>query len=218
MKLVLPITAVGAALFVQESNFGLLNIIEIPFGVKLIVSVLILDFAIWLQHLLVHFVPILWRLHRVHHSDPEFDVTTAARFHPLEITFSMILKIIIVLYLGIPAEAVILFEVMLNGMAQFNHSNIQLPPALDRLLKNVLVTPSVHRIHHSVMAKEHNSNFGFNLSVWDRLFGTYIARSEVEQKEMVIGLLAIQGDDNTKRLSGMLLIPFRNFNHSEAED
>ncbi|MEM7775171.1 MAG: sterol desaturase family protein [Pseudomonadota bacterium] len=202
-----PLVAVAAAITAEELGWGLLQWIAAPYWLALIVSILVLDFAIWFQHYVSHKVPILWRLHQVHHADVDIDVSTAIRFHPIEILLSMLYKVVIVLLLGAPAVAVVLFEVILNGCAMFNHANINLPPWLDRFLRLFLVTPDMHRVHHSVLPREHDTNFGFNLSIWDRLFGTYTAQPEGGHLGMTIGLQNYQ-NDNPTRLSWSLVLPF----------
>ncbi len=188
LRLAFPILAVGLAVLAEEQGWGLFNIIEAPFWVAVIVSMLLLDFAIYLQHVMFHAVPGLWRLHRVHHADLEFDATTGLRFHPLEILISMGVKLIAVLALGPPALAVLLFEVILNATALFNHSNINLPRPVDRVLRLFVVTPDMHRVHHSSDPRETNSNYGFNLPWWDRLLGTYIAQPARGHEGMEIGI------------------------------
>ena len=168
--------------------------------------IIILDFVIWAQHLITHKVPMLWRLHRVHHADVDMDVTTAIRFHPVEIALSMGLKIGVVYLLGPAAIAVILFEIILNGTAMFNHANIRLPLRLDALVRRILVTPDMHRVHHSVHRHEHDSNYGFSLSVWDRMFGTYIAQPAQGHDDMAVGL--DWQDDRPARLGWSLRLPF----------
>jgi sterol desaturase/sphingolipid hydroxylase (fatty acid hydroxylase superfamily) len=164
--------------------------------------------VIYLQHVMVHAVPILWRVHRMHHADPDYDLTTGARFHPVEIILSMLIKIATIAALGPPVIAVVIFEVVLNGMAMFNHANISLPPRLDRVLRWIVVTPDMHRIHHSVEPEETNSNFGFNLSLWDRLMGTYRQQPRLGQQGMKIGIISLEDPKITTRLTGMLMIPF----------
>jgi sterol desaturase/sphingolipid hydroxylase (fatty acid hydroxylase superfamily) len=183
--------------------------VAMPVWIELIIAILILDLSIWTQHMITHKVPALWRLHQVHHADTEMDVTTAIRFHPLEIVMSMILKVGLVYILGPSAMAVILFEVMLNGTAMFNHSNIRLPLGLDAMMRRVLVTPDMHRVHHSVHRHEHDSNYGFSLSIWDQMFGTYIAQPKEGHDDMKIGLA--QQDDRPSRLGWLLTMPFRPF-------
>jgi sterol desaturase/sphingolipid hydroxylase (fatty acid hydroxylase superfamily) len=169
--------------------------------------VIVLDFAIWVQHVLSHQIPVLWRLHRVHHADVDFDVTTALRFHPVEIGLSMLYKVLWVLVLGPTALAVLIFEILLNACAMFSHSNVDVPKGLDRVLRTVLVTPDMHRVHHSVLANEHNANFGFNLSIWDRLFGTYTPEPQGGHHGMTIGLPAYQSEQPT-HLAWSLRLPF----------
>lgn len=206
MAIALPLLAVGAAIDAKSQGWGLLNWVDFPAWIEITAAILILDFIIWAQHLITHKVPLLWRLHRVHHADVDFDVTTAIRFHPLEIALSMLLKIGVVYALGPSALAVILFEIILNGTALFNHANIRLPLRLDRAIRTVLVTPDMHRVHHSVHREEHDSNYGFSLSVWDRLFGTYIAQPREGHTAMKIGLE--WQDDRPAKLGWSLLLPF----------
>lgn len=208
VRLLFGAAAVGAALDAAGSGIGLFNRIDLPHWIEVAVCFVFLDFAIWLQHLVTHKVPILWRLHRVHHVDRDIDVTTAIRFHPVEIALSMALKIGIVYALGIPVAAVILFEVVLNGAAMFNHANIRIPPAADRWLRLIVVTPDMHRVHHSVLRREHDANYGFNLSIWDRLFRTYVAQPEAGHQGMTIGLRGHQ-DEAPTRLAWSLAFPFR---------
>jgi len=207
VRLIFPAGAIGAALWAAEHGWGLLNLVDLPGWLSLFIAVVLLDLVIYLQHLLVHAVPILWRLHMVHHADLDIDVTTGLRFHPIEIIFSMLLKIVVVALLGAPAMAVLIFELILNGMAMFNHSNIRLPKAVDGVMRSLLVTPDMHRVHHSVIRRETNSNFGFNLSIWDRLFGTYTAQPQMGHKNMLIGLEQFQ-DEPAHRLAWMLRLPF----------
>ena len=188
VRLTFPIAAVGLALVAEERGWGIFNVIEAPGWVAFIVSVVVLDLVIYLQHVLFHAVPALWRLHRMHHADLDFDVTTGLRFHPVEIVLSMGIKLAAVVVLGPPAAAVLVFEVLLNGTAMFNHSNIRIPLGLDRILRLVVVTPDMHRVHHSVIPQETNSNFGFNLPWWDRLFGTYRAQPAAGHDDMTIGI------------------------------
>ncbi|MEY8829747.1 sterol desaturase family protein [Sedimentitalea sp. XS_ASV28] len=188
VRLTFPIVAVGLALMAEERGWGLFNVIEAPAWVAFVVSLLALDLAIYLQHVMFHAVPALWRLHRMHHADLEFDVTTGLRFHPVEILLSMGIKLAVVAALGPPAAVVLVFEVVLNGTAMFNHSNIRIPLGLDRILRLIVVTPDMHRVHHSVHPRETNSNFGFNLPWWDRLLGTYLAQPRDGHEEMTIGI------------------------------
>lgn len=207
LAVALPLLAVGTASDAQSNGWGLFNILNLPAAIEFILAILILDFAIWLQHLITHKIPLLWRLHRVHHADPDFDVTTAIRFHPVEIALSMGLKIGLIYLLGPAALAVLVFEILLNGTALFNHANIRLPATLDRLIRLVLVTPDMHRVHHSVHRDEHDSNYGFALSIWDRALGTYIAQPRAGHDKMTIGLE--WQDTRPTKLSWSLRLPFR---------
>jgi sterol desaturase/sphingolipid hydroxylase (fatty acid hydroxylase superfamily) len=207
LRLLLPAGAVGVALWAEQAGFGLLHWLAIEGWAAVVVSLLLLDLLIYIQHVVFHAVPLLWRVHRVHHADQEIDVSTGLRFHPLEILLSMFIKMGAVALLGAPAVAVLLFEVVLNGMAMFNHSNVRLPPALDAALRRLLVTPDMHRVHHSVIPRETNSNYGFNLSVWDQLFGSYVAQPEHGHDAMRIGLDAFQSG-RADSLKELLLIPF----------
>ena len=185
---------------------GILNIYDWSFWVEFVVGVVILDMVIYLQHVMFHAVPLLWRLHMVHHVDLDFDLTTGLRFHPVEIVLSMILKMTVIVALGPPVAAVLIFEILLNGMAMFNHGNIIVPTPLDKWLRWFVVTPDMHRIHHSVIIRETNSNYGFNLSVWDRLFGTYLAQPQKGHTEMVIGLSQFR-DEKKITLPWLLILP-----------
>jgi len=207
VAIALPLLAVGAAIDAGNKGWGLFNLLDWPVWIETVIAVLVLDLAIWTQHLVTHKVPVLWRLHRVHHADVDMDVTTAIRFHPVEIALSMLLKIGLVYLLGPAALAVVVFEVMLNGMAMFNHANINLPRRVDAALRRVVVTPDMHRVHHSVDRSEHDSNYGFSLSVWDRMFGTYVAQPRDGHETMATGL-AWQ-DDRPSRLGWSLALPFR---------
>ena len=206
LALLLPLLAVGAAIDAGQLGWGLFNQTGWPVWVEGLLAILILDFAIWLQHLITHRVPLLWRFHRVHHADLDMDVTTAIRFHPVEIVASMLLKIGLVYLLGPAALAVLVFEALLNGTALFNHANLRLPARLDAALRLVVVTPDMHRVHHSARRREHDRNFGFSLSVWDRLFGTYLAQPEAGHLAMTVGL-GLQ-DDHPAQLGWSLKLPF----------
>ncbi|MCW8824789.1 MAG: sterol desaturase family protein [Gammaproteobacteria bacterium] len=208
LRLIFPAAAVGVAAFAAENGQGLLNYYEVPFTVAVVISVIAMDFIIYLQHVLVHGVPVLWRLHRVHHADPDYDVTTGARFHTIEIILSMLIKFATIVVLGPPVVAVILFEIILNATAMFNHSNVGLPKGLDRVLRLFLVTPDMHRVHHSVEDDEANSNFGFSLTWWDRLFGTYRAEPRAGQIGMTIGIHKYREPKQVSWLPGMLMLPF----------
>jgi sterol desaturase/sphingolipid hydroxylase (fatty acid hydroxylase superfamily) len=206
--LAVPIAAIAAAFYAQVNQIGLLNQVAWPEWVKVVAALLVLDLATWVQHLASHKVPLFWRLHRVHHADRDIDVTTAVRFHPIEIGLSMVWKIIVVMPLGASPLAVFLFEVILNACAMFNHANIALPFWLDRVLRHFIVTPDMHRVHHSVLKREHDTNFGFNLSVWDRIFRTYTPQPEGGHTGMTIGLPPYQSEEPT-RFGWSLLLPFR---------
>jgi len=188
LRLSFPILAVGLAVMAEDRGWGLFNNVEAPVWLAVVVSMLLLDLAIYLQHVMFHAVPGLWRLHRMHHADLDFDATTGLRFHPVEILISMAIKLGVVAALGPPAVAVLLFEVILNATALFNHANIDLPPPVDRVLRLIVVTPDMHRVHHSVDPRETNSNFGFNLPWWDRLLGTYVAQPARGHHGMGIGI------------------------------
>ena len=207
MKAGLGAAAVLAAADAADNGIGVFNNLDWPFWVEVLVVFVLLDFAIWLQHLLSHKIPILWRLHRVHHADRDIDVTTAIRFHPIEIALSMLFKIGLVYALGAPVLAVVLFEVVLNGSAMFNHANIRLG-RVDRWLRLAVVTPDMHRVHHSIHRREHDANYGFNLSVWDRVFGTYVAQPDKGHQGMTIGLTPHQ-DEAPARLGWSLMFPFQ---------
>lgn len=209
LRLLFPFAAVGVAAFGVAHGWGLLNHYAVPFWAAVPLAVIALDFVIWLQHVMVHAVPALWRLHRVHHADPDYDVTTGARFHPIEIVLSMLIKFATIMVLGPPVVAVVMFEVLLNATAMFNHGNIRLPLALDRVLRWLVVTPDMHRVHHSVEDDETNSNFGFNLPWWDRLFGTYRAQPRAGHLAMTIGIHGHTDPREVARLDGMLLLPFK---------
>jgi len=208
VRLTFPIVAVGLALTAQDKGWGLFNIIEAPTWLAIIASIVVLDFAIYLQHVLFHAVPALWRLHRMHHADQAIDVTTGLRFHPIEIVLSMVIKLAVVAALGAPAVAVLIFEVLLNATAMFNHSNIRLPDRVDRVLRLFVVTPDMHRVHHSVIQHETDSNYGFNLPWWDRLLGTYIAQPAKGHEGMTIGFEQFRRV-REQWLDKMLTQPFR---------
>jgi sterol desaturase/sphingolipid hydroxylase (fatty acid hydroxylase superfamily) len=208
VRILFPTSAVGMALLAEARGWGLLHSFAVPAWLAIIASVIVLDLAIYLQHVLFHAVPALWRLHRMHHADLAFDVTTGVRFHPIEILLSMLIKIGVVVALGAPALAVLIFEVLLNATSMFGHGNVRLPERLDRVLRWVVVTPEMHRVHHSADAPETNSNFGFNLPWWDRMFGTYRAQPAAGHEAMIIGIEQFR-DRRELRLDRMLLQPFR---------
>jgi sterol desaturase/sphingolipid hydroxylase (fatty acid hydroxylase superfamily) len=209
VRLLFPAAAVGMAALSVDKGWGLLNNFNVPFWLAVPLAVVAMDFVIWLQHVMVHAVPALWRLHRVHHADLDYDLTTGARFHPLEIVLSMGIKFATIVLLGAPVLAVVIFEVLLSACAMFNHGNIRLPAALDRALRWFLVTPDMHRVHHSVEDDESNSNFGFNLTWWDRLFGTYREQPRAGQLGMTIGIHGHTDPHEVARLPGMLMLPFK---------
>jgi sterol desaturase/sphingolipid hydroxylase (fatty acid hydroxylase superfamily) len=209
LRLLFPAAAVGMAAFAAQQGWGLLNYLALPFWPAVVIAVVALDFVIWLQHVMVHAIPVLWRLHRVHHADPDYDLTTGARFHPLEIILSMLIKFAAIAVLGPPVVAVLVFEVLLNATAMFNHGNVRLPARVDRVLRWLVVTPDMHRVHHSVEDDETNSNFGFNLPWWDRLFGTYRDQPRGGHQGMRIGIRGYNQPRDVCWLPGLLLLPFR---------
>ncbi|MDH5526280.1 MAG: sterol desaturase family protein [Nitrospirota bacterium] len=198
---------VGTAALASERGWGVLNNMDVGPTAAVFAAIVVMDFIIYLQHVMFHAVPILWRLHRVHHADVDYDVTLGLRFHPIEIIISIGIKLGAIVLVGAPVLAVVLFEVILNGMAMFNHGNIRLPLPIDRVLRLLFVTPDVHRVHHSVVVNETNSNFGFNLSIWDRLCGTYRAQPEAGHEAMTIGLSEFR-ERKYLRLDQLLAIPF----------
>ena len=208
VRLAFPLTAASFAALASDRGWGLLNALDLPFWPALILSLLLLDLIIYLQHRLFHAVPLLWRLHRVHHADTGFDVTTALRFHPGEMLVSMAIKLAAIAALGPPALAVLVFEIVLNGTAMFNHANVALPAPLERVLRLFVVTPDMHRIHHSIRPEEMNRNFGFNLPWWDRLLGSYCAKPQLDQGTMPIGLDRFR-EHRELWLDRMLLQPLR---------
>ncbi len=207
-RLAFPLGAVAFAGLAQARSWGLLNHYDVPLVAAALISVVALDLIIYLQHVVFHAVPALWRLHRVHHADVEYDVTTGARFHPIEILVSMLIKMVTIVVLGPPIIAVTAFELLLNATAMFNHANVRLPPAMDAAVRLLVVTPDMHRVHHSVDVREANSNFGFNLSIWDRLFRTYKAQPDVGHAGMTIGLREVRDPRWVSDLPGMLVLPF----------
>jgi sterol desaturase/sphingolipid hydroxylase (fatty acid hydroxylase superfamily) len=207
VRLVFKTAAVGGALWAAENGVGLFNMITAPIWLAVLISFVMLDFAIWLSHVASHKIPIFWRIHRMHHSDVDIDVTTAIRFHPIEILLSMVWKYAVVLALGAPAVAVLIFEIVLNGGAMFNHSNFKLPLWVDKILRILIVTPDMHRVHHSAIGDETDSNYGFNLSIWDRIFKTYIDQPEMGHDGMTIGISEWQ-DEKPANLMWSLSVPF----------
>lgn len=208
VRLIFPAAAVGMASFANAHGWGIFNYFSLPPVLAIVLTVVAMDFIIYLQHVLVHAVPVLWRLHRVHHADLDYDVTTGARFHPIEIILSMLIKFATIVVLGAPVVAVIIFEVLLNAMAMFNHGNVGLPNTLDRVLRWFIVTPDMHRVHHSIEDDETNSNFGFNLSIWDRLFGTWREQPRGGHQGMTIGIREFRRPRQSSWIDGMLAIPF----------
>lgn len=212
-----PVVAVGAALWAEANGYGLFNIVEVHPAVAGILSFVLLDLAIYGQHVASHKFPVLWRLHRVHHADHDLDASSGIRFHPVEIVLSMVWKIIVVVALGAPAVAVFLFEVVLNGAAMFNHANVRIPLGVDGLMRLFIVTPDMHRVHHSIERRETDANYGFNLSLWDRIFGTYIAQPSKGHLGMTIGLPDQQGK-GPSNLLWCLAFPFRDTPSQNADD
>lgn len=208
VRLLFPMAAVGVAAFAQQAGWGIFNYYPIPTFFAVLATIVLMDFAIYIQHVMFHAVPMLWRLHQVHHADLDYDVTTGARFHTIEIVLSMLIKFAVIIVLGAPVVAVVLFEVILNATAMFNHSNISLPAKLDKSLRYLLVTPDMHRVHHSVHANEANSNFGFSLTWWDRLMGTYCENPKDGQQGMQIGIHTHRDPKKVSHLLGMLRLPF----------
>jgi len=206
-RVILPLFPVGAALWAEAQGYGAMNALAVPSAVAGFATIILLDLAIYAQHVVFHQVPVLWRLHRMHHTDVDLDATSGIRFHPVEIILSIAIKIALVIALGAPAWAVIVFEVMLNATSIFNHANLKLPLGLDRVLRLVIVTPDFHRVHHSVLMPETNSNYGFNLSVWDRVFGTYTPQPAGGHDGMTVGQDEFRGEID-QRLDKLLVQPF----------
>jgi sterol desaturase/sphingolipid hydroxylase (fatty acid hydroxylase superfamily) len=211
VRLLLPAAMVSAALFAAEHGWGLFNHVAAPFWLAVLVAMVLLDLGVWAQHLAMHKVAPLWRLHRVHHTDTDVDVTTGVRFHPFEILLSVVYKSLLVVALGAPAMAAVAFEILLNASSLFTHGNLRLPTALDRALRLIVVTPDMHRVHHSILRPETDSNYGFNLSLWDRVFGTYRAQPSAGHDGMIIGLAEFR-DARDQRLDRLLLQPLATAN------
>lgn len=207
-RVVLPWVPVSVAIIAQTQSLGLVNFMGLDGLLPLVIGVLFLDFMIYLQHIIMHTVPVFWRLHRLHHADLDYDVTTGIRFHPFEIIISLLYKMALILVFGIDPLSVIIFEITLNGMAMFNHANVKLPLTLDRVLRWVVITPDVHRVHHSSIEAETNSNYGFNICWWDRLFGTFRAQPQLGHENMEIGLTCFR-DHKQLSLTNMLAQPFK---------
>lgn len=208
VRLLFPAGAVGLAVLAEARGWGLFNAVDLPGWSELLISLIALDLVLYGQHVLFHAAPVLWRLHRMHHTDLEFDVTTGVRFHPVEIVLSMLIKLAAIVALGPPAVAVLAFEILLNASSMFSHGNVRIPRGFDRIVRLFVVTPDMHRVHHSIVVRETNSNFGFNLALWDRLFGTYRAEPEAGQEGMTLGLKNFR-DAGELRLDNMLLQPLR---------
>ena len=206
--LLVPLAPVALAVVAESRGWGILNLFALPFWLEALIALVVLDLVIYLQHVMFHALPVLWRLHRMHHADLDFDVTTGSRFHPIEILVSVSIKMAAVVLLGPPAVAVLVFEILLNGTSMFNHGNVRLPAGLDRVLRWVVVTPDMHRVHHSDVPAETNSNFGFNLPWWDRLFGTYRAQPNLGHEHMTIGIDAFR-EPRELHLHRMLAQPLR---------
>jgi sterol desaturase/sphingolipid hydroxylase (fatty acid hydroxylase superfamily) len=208
VRALFPAAAVGMALSAETHGWGLFNRTGIPAWAAVAAGIVLLDLAVYLQHVMFHAVPALWRLHRMHHADLDVDVTTGARFHPVEIVLSMLIKFAAIAALGVPPAAVVLFEVLLNATSMFNHANVRIAPAVEPALRWLLVTPDMHRVHHSIERDETNSNFGFNLPLWDRLFGTYRAQPRAGHESMTIGIPDFRDAAECSSIAGMLAIPF----------
>jgi len=208
-KLILPMSTVAVAFWASTQGWGLFNLVDLPLWLEVILCIVILDFSIYVQHVAMHNIPVLWRLHRLHHNDTSFDVSTSVRFHPVEIILSLLYKMALIAVLGVPVFAVILFEIILNGMAMFTHTNWALPAKIDRMVRVLFITPDTHRVHHSWHEEETNSNYGFNINLWDRIFNTYRSQPREGHEQMTIGLEYFRNDtEQTYRAS--LTQPFRN--------
>lgn len=209
LRIVFPLAAVGTALWAQTNGIGVFPLLGLPLWAAGILAFIVLDFAVWLEHVVSHKWPLLWRIHRMHHADTGFDLTTALRFHPLEIVLSMLWKASVIIALGAPPLAVLIFEIVLNGAAMFNHANIKLPKAADAVLRLIIVTPDMHRIHHSTDPRETDSNYGFNLAIWDRFFSTYTQTPRLGDTGLEIGLAEWRDGRSTASLGWALALPFR---------
>ncbi|MBA3603961.1 MAG: sterol desaturase family protein [Parachlamydiaceae bacterium] len=207
MRLILPLFAIEMAFLAENWKWGIFNRYEIPYALNLILTIIILDLIIYLQHVMFHVVPFFWRAHRMHHADLDFDVTTGIRFHPIEVIISMGIKIGVVALIGATPIGVLIFEILLNATSMFTHSNLNLPISVDRVLRSIIVTPDMHRVHHSIKEHETNRNFGFSFSIWDRLFGTYLNQPSEGHLKMTIGIKDFR-HPKYLRLDWLLLIPF----------
>jgi len=215
-RIIAPTSAVGFAIIAENHGSGLFNTVKLPAWIPFLICPLLLDFGIYLQHRLFHYVPLLWRLHRMHHADLDLDLTSGVRFHPLEILLSLGIKFGVIVLLGPPAVAVLVFEAALNSSSIFNHGNVRISPGVDRWLRLLVVTPDMHRVHHSILRRETDSNFGFNFPWWDRFFGTYRAQPEAGQDGVTIGIEQFR-DPKELRLGRMLLQPFRRRDHHASD-
>lgn len=209
LRFVLPLSLVGTALFAEAHGWGVLHVLDWPNWLEVLLAIVLFDLAIYLQHVLFHAVPVFWRLHMVHHTDLDFDVTTGIRFHAFEMLLSICIKNAVVLAVGPTALAVLAFEILLNATSMFNHSNVAIPTRFDHWLRCVIVTPDMHRVHHSIVPHETNSNFGFNFPFWDHLLGTYRDQPADGHENMAIGLEGPREERSVNRLIGLLLLPFR---------
>ncbi|GAA0487444.1 sterol desaturase family protein [Parasphingorhabdus litoris] len=216
LRLIMPILAVGMADYAAGRGWGMLALVDLPLWIEIIIAFLLLDMLIYAQHIAFHKIPFLWRFHKVHHADRDLDVTSGARFHPVEAVISMAYKLLCITLIGPAAFAVFLFEVVLNAASMFNHANVRLPLGLDRAVRLFIVTPDMHRVHHSVIERETNSNYSFFLTLWDRMFGTYIAQPEKGHDDMIIGLSEYQ-DDKPANLIWSLIIPFVRNRHAQIK-
>lgn len=210
LRILFPTAAIGVSIFVQKNGIGLFNLFEFTYFISIISSIILLDLIIYTQHRFFHTIDFFWKFHKVHHSDMDYDLTTGFRFHPIEIILSMCIKITFIFILGVPIVAVLIFEVILSTLAIFNHSNINLPKKLDTILRYFIVTPDMHRIHHSIYSDELNSNYGFNLSLWDRIFKSYKKTPKDSYTKMVIGLKELQDENKTVSILSILKLPFSN--------
>ena len=208
LKLLFPVAAIGSALWAASEGFGIMNMASLEYWVAIPLSIALLDLAVYGQHLVAHRWNWFWRIHRTHHIDTDYDLTTGLRFHPLEMVISMLYKMLFIVLLGAPTYGVLIFEIILSGSALFNHSNIGLPKKIEPLIRGLIVTPEMHRIHHSTLPNEHNSNYGFFLSCWDRLFQSYTDLASNDDRTMPIGL-KIMREPKHKRIDQILMIPFR---------
>ncbi len=218
LRFIFPAAAVGFAAYAETQGWGLFNNLKSHHLVPIIISVILLDAIIYFQHKIFHAIPMLWRIHRVHHADLDFDVTTGIRFHPIEIILSMFIKFVAIVILGPPVFAVIIFEILLNATSIFNHGNIQIPKQIDKLLRWFIVTPDMHRVHHSVELDETNSNFGFSLPWWDRLFGTYRDQPRESHELMTIGIKEHRDTRHCAMLPGMMILPFVQYTSNSNEN